>query len=41
MENKDIIRMLTFHTTLNKRFGQKLSGVLEVVITVDSRNLIS
>lgn len=38
---KEIIKLLTFQTTTNKRLGRKLPSLLERVKTVDLRRLIS
>lgn len=34
-ENKDLIKMLSFHTILNKRLGRKLPSISEIMLTVD------
>lgn len=37
MKNNDIIKKLTFHSTLSKRFGSKLLSILEKVIMMELR----
>lgn len=34
-ENNDTIRLLTFHTTKNRKFGRKSTSILERTITAN------